>query len=64
MRCLTLKAILKYCNHPSIVAIKEKTKNISVFNFNLIKKDDVSKEDLDVSKASLENDISTKIFKE
>lgn len=46
------------------MAIKEKTKNISVFNFNLIKKDDVSKEDLEVSKASLENDISTKIFKE
>ena len=62
----TLNAILKYRNHPGILAIKEKTRSVSVFTFNHITKEDIMKEIkyLDVSKASQENDNSTKIIKE
>ena len=46
--------------------MKEITKSASVFIFNHITKEDVMKEvrDLDVSKASQENDIPTKIINE
>ena len=62
----TLKAILKYRKHPSILAIKRKLKSGSVFTFNHITKEDVIKEinNLDASKASQEDDIPTKIIKE
>ena len=62
----TLKAILKYRKHPSILAIKRKLKSGPVFTFNHITKEDVIKEikNLDVSEASQEVDIPTKIIKE
>ena len=61
----TLKAILKYRKHPSILAIKRKLKSGPVFTFNHITKEDVIKEiNLDASKASQEDDIPTKIIKE
>ena len=65
VRDLTLKAILIYRNHPSILAIKEKDKCISVFTFNDITKEYVMKEikDLYVSKASQENEVPTNIIK-
>ena len=47
-----LKAILKYRIHTSILTIKEKTKNVSVFTFNHITKEDVMKEIKDVYKSS------------
>ena len=66
VRNLTLKAILIYRNHPSILTIKEKDKSISVFTFNNITKEHVMKKvkDLYVSKASQENEVSTNIIKE
>ena len=44
----------KYCNHPSILIMKEKPKSGSVFNFNQITKEDVMKDvkDGDSSKVS------------
>ena len=61
----TLKAILNYHKHPSILAIKRKLKSGPVFTFNHITKEDVIKEiNLDASKASQEDDIPTKIIKE
>ena len=60
-RDFTLNAILIYHNHPGILAIKEKTRSVSVFTFNHITKDVMKKiKYLDVSKASQENDNSTK----
>ena len=60
----TLKAILKYRKHPSILAIKRKLKSGPVFTFNHVTKEDVIKEinNLDASKASQEDDIPTKII--
>ena len=51
---------------PSILARNEKTNSVSIFTFNHTTKKDVTKEKkyLDVSKASQENDICTKIIKE
>ena len=62
----TLKAILKYCKHPSILGIKRKIESCPVFTFNHIMKEDVIKEikNLDASNASEEDDIPTKIIKE
>ena len=62
----TLKAILKYCKYPSILAIKRGIKSGPVFTFNHIRKEDVIKEikNLDTSKVSQEDDIPTKIIKE
>ena len=50
----TLKAILKYCKHPSILAIKIKNKSGPVFTLKNITKKGVNKEikSLDTSKAS------------
>ena len=61
----TLKAILKYRKHPSILAIKRKLKSGPVFTFNHITKEDVIKEinNLDASKASKEDDIPIKVIK-
>ena len=61
----TLKAILKYRKHLSILAIKRKIKSGPVFIFNQITKEDVIKEikNLDASKASQEGDVPTKIIK-
>ena len=62
----TLKAILKYRKHLSILAIKRRIKNVPVFTFDHITKKDVIKEikNLDASKASHEDDRTTKIIKE
>ena len=62
----TLKAILKYRKHLSILIIKGRIKSSPVFTFNHITKEDVIKEikNLDVSEASQEVDIPTKIIKE
>ena len=52
----TLKAILKYRNHPSIIAIQNKYKGNDSFNFirlirNILKKSFKTK--LDINKASM-----------
>ena len=59
-----LRIIEQYKNHPSIVAIKEKKLNKQFF-FEHIPKSDVEREilNLDVSKASQDSDIPTKILK-
>ena len=61
----TLKAILKYRKHLSILLIKGRIKSSPVFTFNHITKEDVIKEikNLHTSKASQEDDIPTKIIK-
>lgn len=52
VRGCTLKAVLKYLNHSTIMAIKEITKSVSVLTFNHITTENVMKEikDLDASK--------------
>ena len=61
----TLKAILKYRKHPSILAIKRRIKSSLVFTFNHITEDAIKEiKNLDASKASHEDDIPTKIIKE
>ena len=59
-----LRIIEQYKNHPSIVALTEKKLN-KQFSFEYIPKSDVKKEILilDVSKASQDSDIPTKIVK-
>ena len=59
-----LRIIEQYKNHPSIIAIKEKKLNKQFF-FEHIPKSDVEREilNLDVSKASQDSDIPTKIIK-
>ena len=58
-----LRAILKYKNHPSITAIKEKAKN-AMFSFHEVDKDKIKKEikRLNKNKASQKSDIPTKII--
>ena len=59
-----LRIIEQYKNHPSVVAINEKNLN-KQFSFEYIPKSDIKKEilNLDVSKASQDSDIPTKIIK-
>ena len=59
-----LRIIKQYKNHPSVVAINEKKLN-KQFSFKYIPKSDIKKEilNLDVSKASQDSDIPTKIIK-
>ena len=59
-----LRIIEQYKNHPSVVAIKGKNLN-EQFSFDYIPKSDIKKEilNLDVSKASQDSDIQTKIIK-
>ena len=61
----TLKAIAKWRNHPSILAIASEYKNRANFSFNFVSKEDVLTEIkvLDVSKAIQESDIPVKIMK-
>ena len=61
----TIKAIVKYRNHPSIVAIRHKCKSSS-FSFTRVQTEDIMKEinNLNNTKASLDTDIPTKIIKE
>ena len=57
------RAILKYKNHPSITAIKEKAKN-AMFSFHEVGKDKIKKEinRLNKNKVSQKSDIPTKII--
>ena len=61
----TLKAIGKWRNHPSILAIASEYKNIANFSFIFVSKEDVLTEIKvpDVSKAIQESDIPVKIIK-
>ena len=61
----TLRAILKYKNHPSIIAIQNKFKSGDVFNFREFEKEEIQKEihKLNNNKASQHSDIPTKIIK-
>ena len=58
-----MKAILKYRNHPSIIAIRKKYKISECFKFTEVDQKDIEKEilKLDVNKASQSSDIPTKI---
>ena len=59
-----IKAIIKYRNHPNIIAIKERCTN-SKFSFSCIEKSDISKEikNLQINKATQDSDIPTKLIK-
>ena len=61
----TLKAIAKWRNHPSILAITSEYKSKANSSFNFVFKEDVLTEIkvLDVSKAIQESDIPVKIIK-
>ena len=62
----TLKAIFKYRNHPSIIAIQNKCKDKSNFNFIEVHQKQIEKEilNLDVNKASQRCDSPIKVLKE
>ena len=62
----TLKAIVKYKNHPSILANQDKYEGKNKFYFTKVTAHDIEKEIfyLDTKKASQISDISTKIIKE
>ena len=63
-----IKLILKYRDHPSILAIGEvcKEKSDSSFLFTGIDKEEILKEilNLDASKACQDTDVPTRVFKE
>ena len=61
-----LKAIVRYRNHPSIVAIKKFCNSKSHFSFKNVQKEEILKElnNLNINKATQNNDILTKIIKE
>ena len=60
-----LKAILKYNKHPSIAAIKAKCDSKTLFNFLFVQVSDIMEEikSLQISKATQDNDIPTKLIK-
>ena len=62
----TLKAILKYRNHSSIIAIQNKCKDKGNFNFIEVDQKQIEKKilKLDVNKASQSSDIPIKFLKE
>ena len=61
----TLRAILKYKNHQSIIAIQNKFKGGDVFYFRELEKEEIQKEihKLNNNKASQHSEIPTKIIK-
>ena len=61
----TLRAIARWRNHPSVLAIASEYKNRTNFPFNSVSKEDVFTEIkmLDVSKAIQESDTPVKIIK-
>ena len=61
-----LKAIVRYRNHPSIVAIKKFCNSKSHFSFKNAQKEEILKElnNLNINKATQNTDIPTKIVKE
>ena len=62
----TLKAILKYRNHPSIITIQNECEGKDSFNFYEIDQKQIEKYilKLDISKVSQSSDISIKVVKE
>ena len=66
IRDKTIQAIVKYRDHPSIVAIKNKCNRTPYFIFPNVSAEEITKEirKLDPSRASHDNDIPTKIIKE
>ena len=60
-----LKAIVRYRNHPSIVAIKKFCNSKSHFSFKNVQKEEILKElnNLNINKATQNTDIPTKIIK-
>ena len=62
----TLRAIMKYRNHPSVLAVLDKYKNSSIFTFSHVTKEEFLKEtgNLDTTKSSQGTDIPTKIIKQ
>ena len=62
----TLKAILRYRNHPSVIVIQNKCKDKDSFNFIEVSQQQIEKEilKLDVNKASQSFDIPIKVVKE
>ena len=62
----TLKEILKYRNHPNIIAIQSKSKDKDNFNFIEVDQKQIEKEilNLHVNKASHSSDIPIKVVKE
>ena len=62
----TLKAIVNWRNHPSILTITSEHKNTPKFSFNFVSKEHVLEEIqmLDSSKAIQESDIPVKLIKE
>ena len=61
-----LKAIVRYRNHPSIVATKNFCNSKSHFSFKNVQKEEILKElnNLNINKATQNTDILTKIIKE
>ena len=61
-----MKAILKYRNHPNIIAIQNKCKDKGNFNFIEVDQKQVEKEilKLDVNKASQSSDTPIKLLEE
>ena len=61
-----LKAIVRYRNHSSIVAIKKFCNSKSHFSFKNVQKEEILKElnNLNINKAAQNTDIPTKIIKE
>ena len=61
----TLKAITKWKDHPSILAISSQYTNIANFSVNFVSKEDLLTEIkmLDLSEAIQESDIPVKIMK-
>ena len=57
---------MKYRNHPSIIAIRNKCKDKGNFNFIEVDQKQIEKEilKLDVNKASQSSDIPIKVLKE
>ena len=66
IRDKTIQDIVKYRDHPSIVAIRNKCNRTPYFIFPNVSAEEITKEirKLDPSKASHDNDIPTKIIKE
>ena len=66
IRDRTIQAIVKYRDHPSIVAIRNKCSRTPYFIFPNVSAEEITKEirKLDPSKTSHDNDIPTKIIKE
>ena len=61
-----LKAVVRYRNHPSIVAIEKFYNSKSHFSFKNIQKEEILKElnNLNINQATQNTDIPTKIIKE